>query len=461
MNIQLTGGMIADLELLLAVGIILCLFFCLVVRRPVVGLACYIFLFITRAHEFMPHAMAFRPSVVVGMIMVAGLFLHLWINRQPFYFSEPQFLILMVFIAVCWISLFTKGQTFYDLFGHHLIYSLLLVFIPFFVTLNAVRSSRDLRIVLATLAFIGLTISLLTLVQSFVTGDLYGRSWAYKSEIGAVTRAGYFGNDPNFVAAMLAALLPIFYHLLNNEKQSIFIKGLCHFSIGLVVLTVFLTYSRTGFICMIAAFFLSFRKTIRVKHIISFAVLLIMIAFFVPGAFWERMAGTGTADATGNGRLFIYQASLNMIWAHPLTGVGYGQFYYLYSHFGGQMWNFIANQNTYLSIAAETGLVNLSIFLSLVWATFLDLRQIKRHALHFSDSWTAQASEALGASLIIILISGLTLDQSSSALFYIFIALVVVLRRICLQDRASHVEFAAKQHQIIAPQAARCTSTTI
>ena len=156
----------------------------------------------------------------------------------------------------------------------------------------------------------------------------------------------------------------------------------------------------------------------------------------IPGSFWERIASTGTIDTTGTGRLFIYQAALNMVHTHPLTGVGYGQFYYFYRQYG-EKWDSMSPQNTYLSIAAESGIINLSIFIGLIIVTFLDLRQLKCKALYFSDHRMTQLFDAIDASFIITLISGLTLDQSRWILFYILIALVVVLKRIEQRSRAS------------------------
>jgi O-antigen ligase len=122
-----------------------------------------------------------------------------------------------------------------------------------------------------------------------------------------------------------------------------------------------------------------------------------------------------------------------MIQAHPLTGIGYGQFYYLYRDYGGMLWSQVSPHNTYLSIAAETGLLNFVIFLILSVATFFDLRQLKIKALNLSDPWTVHLSETLKMSIIVALISGLTLDQSNWLLFYICVALVAVLKRICPQ----------------------------
>jgi O-antigen ligase len=432
---ELTGSLVADVELLLSVGILLCLFSYLVVRLPAIGLACFMFLVLTRAHEYIPHSEVFRPSVLVGMIMLIGLFFHVLVKRQPLHFTGPQSWLFAAFIALCGILLFTKGQTIYDRNGRFLIEPLLLVFVSFFATLNAIRSFRDFQIILFTLVLIGITISLLTLVQSFTTGIVHGRAWIYMGEEAMVIRAGSVGIDPNEVATTLATLLPFIFFFLNNEKSSAIRRRLCLLSIPLVVLTVFLTYSRGGFLCLLAAFFLIFKKRLRAKYVIGLAVLLVIIVALVPFTFWERLASSGTTDTTGEGRLIIYQAAVNMILTNPFTGIGYGQFYYLFSRYAGPQIQSFSAQNTYLGIAAETGLINLLIFLALFGVTFWDLRQLNYEALYQNDMWMIKVSDTLRATLIITLISGLTLDRRMWVLIYVALALVVVLKRIWLQTR--------------------------
>ncbi len=432
----LTGSLIVDLELLLGLGVLLCLFFFFTVRRPVVGAVGFIFLVLTRVHEFIPNAHILRPSIIVGVLMLAGLFLFLYLNREAIYFSAPQSWILLAFIMLCWVSLFTKAGTVYDPYGRILIEPLLLVLVVFFALQNAVRNFRDFRIVLIALAWCGLTITLLALIQSFITGVAHGRGalWLYQSGEGEIRRVGGLGLHPNDLPVTLAALLPVYFFFLDQEKRSPFLRAISLCAIPVATLTAFSTYTRGGFLCLAAAFFLIFSKRVNAKYTIGFVFLMMIIAVLVPDAFWERLGSTLTTDTTGTGRLFIYQAALNMIQANPFTGVGYGQFYYLYSYYGGQLFDFVSPHSTYLGIAAETGIFNLAIFLCLPLVAFLDLHQLKFKARTAADFRTVQLVDTLNASLIIALISGLTLDQSSWLLFYVGLALVVILKRIYLKN---------------------------
>jgi O-antigen ligase len=434
MGLGFTDNFITDIELLLGVGSLVCLFLYLVIRRPIAGLICFLFLVSTRANEYIPQSRVFRPSIGVGIIMLAGLLFFLLSNRQPVYFTGPQSFILVVFIAFCWSSLFAIEPVLHDRPAGFFIEPLLLVSVSFFATINTVRNMADFRKVLFILSFTGVVISLLTIVQSFFTGIMTGASYAYESEADLYTRAATAGLGPNGVAFTLVTILPFFFYLLDNEKGSILVKRLCILGIPLAVLTIFLTFSRGGFICLFVGFLLILRRRLNLKYFMGVVVLFLMIAILVPGAFWERVLGTATVDPTGQGRSLIWQGALRMIQAHPLTGVGYGQFVNELTRYQPYIGP-TGPHNTFLGIAAETGLINLFIFVSLIFVTFYDLRQLKRSALIFSDISLAGLSEALKTSLVVAVIFGLTGDQRHSVIFYVCIALVVALKRIWIQPQ--------------------------
>ena len=80
---------------------------------------------------------------------------------------------------------------------------------------------------------------------------------------------------------------------------------------------------------------------------------------------YSAQAFTG-ADSSVNARLLIWQATLSMIQQHPLLGTGLGTWLYIYPRFRpDEEWGttgFYAH-NDYLQLAAEGGLVALTLFL--------------------------------------------------------------------------------------------------
>lgn len=451
MNSSLTGSLVADIELLLAIALLLCGYVYLVMRKPLIGFVCFIFLVLTRLHEYIPHSEMFRISVAVGVLMMLGLFLFLWTTRSPIFFDSPQSFILGLYVVINFVSLFVKGQTYYDYHGNPILEALLLVFTIYFATINTMRQRSDFQVVLKAFIFIGLTIALLASIQSFVTGSFFGlgRSWTYEGTNTTVIRAGSLGIDPNGVAITLAAFLPLLYFCLNNANTGSILKLFHYFSFFLFIMTIFLTYSRIGFACLLAVLYLILKQKINLNKLIVLIAVLMIVIVGLPGEFWERILGIGTMDTTGSGRLFIFQTALQMILASPLTGIGYGQFYYFYDEYSQQSWyHHISPHNTYLGIAAETGLINLFVFFWLVVLTFVDLRRLKTEASHESDYYSFQLAEALSSSLKIALIAGLTLDCRSWVPFYIFLGLAVALRRISVIARKT-IPVAMKRNKFV------------
>jgi putative inorganic carbon (hco3(-)) transporter len=105
--------------------------------------------------------------------------------------------------------------------------------------------------------------------------------------------------------------------------------------------------------------------------------LLVAVAWFLEHHPYllARLGRTGSTDPNVEHRLALWRAALDAWYAHPLLGIGYGQF----TSYAGylRLWKAQVAHQTYLSMAAELGLLGLSVFLWL-------LRSVIR------DSWRAR-----------------------------------------------------------------------
>ncbi|MCG8604268.1 O-antigen ligase family protein [bacterium] len=409
------------------------------------GYALFIFTVLTRAHEYIPNYEIYRPSVLFGMMMLLGLYFHILLGRLRVRFHNPQSIILSAFIAFCWISLLVQSYVESSEASIREIEPLLLVLVCYFVLINVVRNFRDFRIILNTLALSGITIAILSVVQSFATGITFGKGayWVYHGSSGLIQRAGTLGLNPNGIAIILSALLPLFVFLSENERKSFVRKKLYILAIPLLALTTLLTLSRAGFIGLIIAFLLISRRRLKPTYLISIGILMVVVFLYVP-EMAERILSTSSADTTGGGRLLIWEGAFNMIKDHPFTGVGYGQFMKVFNKFQPHFPPVVCH-NSYLSIAAETGIITLFTFLGLVVLTLFDVGKLRRVAALLDDPWVAQISGVLGVSIILILISGLTHNTHHDVLLYINIALVVVLKRLTFDNINSKLGSIARE----------------
>jgi len=111
-------------------------------------------------------------------------------------------------------------------------------------------------------------------------------------------------------------------------------------------------------------------------------------------------------DSSSQVRLYVWLAALKMIQDHPL-GVGYGLFkFYLPDY--SEVYRFRAAHNTYLLLAAETGILGLFVFLLLLGMMMLECWRAYRVC---RDPWLKGIAIAAMAS---------TISMGFSAFFYNF-----------------------------------------
>lgn len=97
-----------------------------------------------------------------------------------------------------------------------------------------------------------------------------------------------------------------------------------------------------------------------------------------------RLGRTGSADPNVEHRLALWRAALDAVYSHPLLGIGYGQF----TSYAGylRLWRAQVAHETYLSVAAELGLLGLLVFLWLLGAVI-------------GDSWRVRIAPGKGSRL--------------------------------------------------------------
>ena len=113
------------------------------------------------------------------------------------------------------------------------------------------------------------------------------------------------------------------------------------------------------------------------------AVTFVVVDAGSGGAVTNRIAGTLQDPLVGQ-RFALTQAGLLMFLAHPLVGVGPGGFGESLDRFGIQvtgLYDFVGSaHNTYVHIAAETGVLGLIALVVLLGATALALLRTARRA---------------------------------------------------------------------------------
>ena len=196
--------------------------------------------------------------------------------------------------------------------------------------------------------------------------DISGR--AYLRAIGAFP-------DPHMLSFFLGMLLPFALGLFFKTKNKFYLT-----IFFVMLLADLLTFSRGGYLGLVAGILavviFSWNKLKnKYKLALTFAVILASILLIIPGPISQRFFSSfNFKEGSNQGRIEIWKQAGEVISMYPFFGVGIGN-YPLEIKAAADYREPIYAHSNYLDIAAETGLINLAVWLGL--AGFLILNFLK------------------------------------------------------------------------------------
>ena len=320
----------------------------------------------------------------------------------------------------------------------------------FLVSMIIVSKDYLRKFFYVTLGF-GFIVSFITLltVRAGIVGLKGGGLYRMVNYFGGI------GDDPNEFGVLLLALLPLPVALIEKEKsypQKIFITA-----IALVfILCITRTRSRGAFLGLIIMFSLYLWEK-RKNAVAIFIILAIMIFtyFHVHQGYWERIStlqSMDTIESEHNAytRIMQNQYALELIYLHPITGVGLGNFIQakidlLKLSPEDRYAGYVAH-NSYLGIAAETGIFGLLIFSLIIMTSIGYCYSSERYFKTRSDLlFFYNMSKAIRIGLIGIAVSIFFLSEQYNQILYQWIAFAVILKS--LADKEKTVELPILNHK--------------
>jgi len=347
---------------------------------------------------------------ILGLLCLIYAIFYLFQRRSsPRILGTGQARAFFLFVVWVTISFFTLSRSATDPFGNTLtIYISHLFFL--ITTLIVVDSLYRLRwTILAAIGSIGW--ASLYILREWQTG-----SAAY----GADYRPGYVTGDPNYFTASVLVCLPIAYYLLLG-KQARWERLFCFGCVFVTLPAIMVAASRGGFIgLMAAAVFVVLQSKRKSRNLILVGFGMVVVLVLSPSSPIQRLLHPTTSDVEStNTRLELWHAGWKMVKAHPITGVGLGNFKAEAPYYAapGVDLNNIAH-NTYVEMAAELGVPGLMMFLAIIFFTFLSLRRSRRRALRNNSDLIYRVASGLQAGLAGFCISILFLSAAFLKLFW-------------------------------------------
>jgi putative inorganic carbon (HCO3(-)) transporter len=399
--------------------------------QPFVYLVAYLAFLYIRPHQYV-ESLSGVPVLPVLQFFVFAF----WITRQAKTFEASQYRLLPVLTLLMAFSVALSGWV-----GGAI--SVLTDFgtivLLFFMLATTVDSLAKLRVIFLLLTVASFIMALHGIDQ---TNNELGIGWTGAAIIeGRITYLG-FANDPNDLAMTLLMSLPMCLHLA--ERSGFVFRWGYRVVAGFILYGVYLTNSR-GAILGLGAIILAYaiRRYGLWRSAIVAPFMGAPLILLAP----SRMAEMSAEEDSAAGRIEAWYEGFEMLRAHPLFGVGKGQFtdhHYLTAH------------NSYMLAMAELGLVGYFVWLSIIVLTMLMLWvMIRPQAPLAADSSTVapspaiegesaqqpalddsasfedyqQASRTLVYGMVAALVCAFFLSRSYVVILYVQIALVVAVNR--------------------------------
>ena len=349
-----------------------------------------------------PQLAAFKPMLLASLLaLLAGLAGSASRRHMPPVLANSTIAWILAFVLVQGLSMYRSGgRAMLDMLGFWYIY-------PAFVILS-VLLMRDEK-------------ALQRYVWGMLVGAMYVVAWGiwakysgYNSVIepgdlySMEGRAGAYGmyrnqNDYSFI---IVQILPFLYMLWRTERSWLR-RILLLASMATCVLGMLLCLSRGGMLAMVLEMFLVVVMTMRRRSTALLLPLLVVVALGGIAYQWkmraENQGGTYTYADSKDTRLQLWHAARVMFQDNPLLGVGSLSFGEHAKHYVQLSHDDLGKNahNTYLDVAATSGLIGISCFLALLWTSFKRLRSTRGKQAPYSDRLDALRVAALIALIAI------------------------------------------------------------
>lgn len=282
---------------------------------------------------------------------------------------------------------------------------------------------------------------------AFWLGGVFLASWAIWQvmyHIGYGQAVGPLIDRNAFAALINAFWFPAaFWLFIRRSPQHNWMPTLL--SMGLFILSValFATTSRGGiatWLLLLPILLWAGYRHSRSKTSVALVLIIAILAYACSTYLLHSSIADRTfqlaQDTSTNARLLIWESTLQMIWAHPWIGTGWGTFIAYYPAYQSPLEKatsgFFAH-NDYLQLAAEGGIVALVLVLAMVAGLLLQLKRSLR-----------QVAKVDGLESVALLLGALALFIHASVNFIFYFAFMNVIAGLYLARAAQLVEHAKR-----------------
>lgn len=201
------------------------------------------------------------------------------------------------------------------------------------------------------------------------------------------------------------------------------------FTITIMILSIILTFSRSGLIMLVVylVFFSSENLKLKLRVLTMAAIVFFILMFTNPYGFQDIMLGRLTNVFTTNSsqdvsiylRKMYYNITVTEFKSSPIIGIGRGNF----AEIGSQYFNLpegANSQGVFYQVACELGIIGLFLFCSILIITLIKLHKVAKIYKNSNYSWMSELDFSL---IILYIISSLFGNFDSTREFWYILAI--------------------------------------
>lgn len=286
-----------------------------------------------------------------------------------------------------------------------------------------------------------------------------------------IAAIGSMGDNNGVAMALLMGIPFVLYCAKYTAHPTVRLTML--FVAGLFAVTVVATYSRGGFIGLIALGLMLLKNSrYKIRALIAVAAVAAVVLATAPDTYFERIhtISDATADNSFEVRLLSWKINYFIATEHPFIGAGpYASLVWQHWQLGLEhvrTWLFVSPlvlrtyvaHSIYFQALGDTGFIGFFLFVSILllalWKTWMTQRIARRNP---GLEWSGELARATQISLVVYMVTGAALSLIYFELLYILLAVISRNHKTARQLSAAQAAGAVAKAKAawLAPAAAR------
>jgi O-antigen ligase len=394
-----------------------------------------------RPYEFFPFLSGFKQMAFYTGVATILVFAISQLGLEGNFTARPReinLVLLLGLAALLSMPMATSIDDAWKTFSEQLIKTLII----FVIMVNVVRTEMRMKLLILLILAVSIYLSVNALndyrLGAFQTGAIETHDARIIGRI-----KGLFENS-NDLALHLVSMVPIAV-ALGLYKAGMLRKLVYFGAAGLMVGAVIVTFSRGGFLGLVAATFILVRRLGRKNKGMTTAALVFAAILFLalaPGAYSSRLGSifNSAADLTGSSsqRNEVLKRSIWVALRYPIFGVGIGNFHH-------KSPRNLETHNAYTQVASEMGIAAMVVYIMFLVHPIRRLRLIENQSLDNPERRRFYyLSIGLQASLIGFMVSSFFGAVAYQWYVYYLVGYAICLHRIYIMKTEPEGDAAAK-----------------